>query len=96
MDIKIDESSHKATPTIFQKIKYTLCAIGLGVILLQVMLFAISPLLLVSIVVIMDSPYFYGYVIICAILGWLVGEKFNSVLSDNISKWLDIGFWWKL
>ena len=91
MDIKIDEGSHRAAPTFFQIIIHTVSAAFMGVIFLQVLFFALTPLAIDgSIVLYLTHPLFITYVVCCALMGWFFGEHFIGFLSDKSSDWWDL------
>lgn len=86
-DIFIDESKHVTDPGSLQRLRNSLYAIAMGIIFAQVMLFAFK---MGSIILWYDNVIFISFLIICAILGWVVGEKFIQTLSNKSDDWWDI------
>jgi hypothetical protein len=83
-EIKIDESSLVAETSIFSRFLNALYAVVLGIVLVQVYYFFTGA---GSVVVLFDSLFFLGYLGVCAILGWIVGENFIAWLKDEIGNW---------
>src|SRR5690554_359536 len=91
--IIIDESTHRAVPTIFQRIWHSILATFFGAILSQVMLFAFKG---GSLVLLINNYMFIAYLIGCAIFGAVYGDRFISTIRKHISEWWDLwgGWWW--
>jgi|AntRauTorcE11898_2_1112593.scaffolds.fasta_scaffold65127_2 hypothetical protein len=87
-DIQIDESSHKSAPNILTRLKHTFQALGMAVILAQVLLFAFRY---GSIVLWWDHAIFHIYLVVCSILGWFFGERFIETLGEKSGNWWDLG-----
>ncbi|NGP77384.1 hypothetical protein G3570_12115 [Balneolaceae bacterium YR4-1] len=93
-DIIIDESKHREAPDFFQRLKNSLYAIVMGAVVAQIILFAFR---MVGII------YFFieyleltiVYLSVCAILGWIYGEKFISSLGKEGANWWDLWRMWK-
>lgn len=91
-EIEIDESTHKAIPTLGQRLKDAAWAVVLGIVLVQVFWFwgafrtgsIGSP---TSVVMLMDNPLFLSFLGVCAFLGWFAGPSFHDWLNVKISDW---------
>lgn len=92
--IVIDESKHKALPSTWQRLKNAFGSIIMGVVFAQVMSFAFR----------MGSVIFYflfylkwviAYLLICAVLGWIYGDKFIQTLGEKSSSWWNLWNYWK-
>ncbi|HEX6981899.1 MAG TPA: hypothetical protein VF181_03990 [Balneolaceae bacterium] len=96
-DIFIDESKHRTAPTFFQRIRNTLAAVGMGIIFAQVLLFAFKFFVVSSVVYYF---WFYpllsiAYLIVCAVLGWIYGDKFIQTLSKESANWWNLWGYWR-
>lgn len=91
-EIFIDESKQVAASGLFQRLKNTFMAVVMGIVFAQVMLFAFG---FGSIVLWWDNIIFGSYLIICAILGWIVGEKFIQTLGKKSEDWWDLWGHWR-
>lgn len=90
-EIIIDESKHKEAPGFLVRLKNSLHAIFMGAILAQVMLFAFR---MGSILLWYKNIFFIVYLLGCAVLGWIVGERFIETLSMKSAKWWDLKGRW--
>jgi hypothetical protein len=94
--IIIDESKHKTAPTFLQRLKTTILAVGMGIVFAQVMLFAFWFFFAPSVVYYI---WFYPkisivYLIVCAVLGWIYGDKFIQTLRKESGNWWNLwGYW---
>lgn len=91
--ISIDESKHRTAPTFLGRIRNALVGALMGVVFAQVMLFAFRYF--VSGISVVYYFLFYpllsgAYVIICAVLGWIYGDKFIQTLSKKSADWWNL------
>lgn len=89
----IDESKHRTVPTFFQRVKHVLMAILMSIVFAQVMLFATKTGSVV-IYFLFYTEFFFLYLIVCGILGWVYGDKFVQTLGIKSDEWWNIwGDW---
>ena len=69
-----------------RRCKNTLLAVGLGVLLAQVVFFVIN---LGSVIIWYDSILFIGYLVICGVMGFVAGDRFIERLRIYIDDWWD-------
>lgn len=90
-DLEIDESGHRPLPSIWQRGRQSLWAMVLAVVFLQVLqLYGATrsgSMLPGSVILYFDSPYFWGYLGICGLLGWLYGDRFTGWLNARMGEW---------
>lgn len=91
-NISIDESKHSAVPTFFQRLRNTFIAVVMGIIFAQVVLFAFWK---GSIVLWWNSYIFIIYLIFCAVMGWVIGDRFIETLGKKSSDWWNLWGYWK-
>lgn len=94
-DLQIDETAHVPEPSAFQRVKHALYAVVLGIVLVQMYYFWISFQTgnlgtTFSVVLLADSPYFLGFLAVCALMGWLRGPRFHEWLTLKMSH---LKFW---
>lgn len=87
LNIKVDENNLEEDPSILQRFRNSIYAIFMGAIFAQVMLFAFR---MGSLVIWYDNLIFISYLVVCAIMGWVVGERFIDYLSKKSDNWWDI------
>lgn len=90
-NIEIDDSNPEPVPTLFQRFKNALFSAVLGLILVQMFFFywavrsgTFAPL---SVVIFYKNIYFWVFLGICAIMGWIFGQGFVAKLKDEIETW---------
>lgn len=83
-EIKIDESSLKAEPSISAKFLNALYALILGIVLVQVYYFATHS---GSVIFLFDNILFLSFLAVCAILGWIAGDNFIAWIKNEIGNW---------
>ena len=83
-DLKIDESSLVAETSILSRFLNALYAIVLGIVLVQVFYFFTGS---GSVVVLFNNLFFLAFLVVCSILGWIVGDNFIVWLKDEIGNW---------
>jgi hypothetical protein len=71
-------------PSIGSRIFYSIYAIVLGIVLVQVFYFFTGS---GSVVVLFNNIFFLAYLGVCSILGWIVGNNFIVWLKDEIGNW---------
>lgn len=86
-DLFIDESKHVTAPDFFQRLRNSIYAIFMGAIFAQVMLFTFG---MNSLVIWYDHLLFISFLIVCAVLGWVAGEKFIETLGKKSDEWWDL------
>jgi len=74
----IDQNAHRPVPSFLQRLKHSGLAVGLGALLAQGVLFMIG---FGSIVKWYDNLIFLGFILGCAVLGYIFGERFIETLS---------------
>lgn len=74
----IDENAHRPVPSFLQRLKHSGLAVGLGALLAQGILFMIG---FGSIVKWYNNLIFLGFILGCAVLGYIFGERFIETLS---------------
>lgn len=98
-EITIDESSHKSVRTLFQKMRDAILALGMGVILAQIVIWAFRFGSIVMFFYKGNIVYpivFLVYLAGCAILGWRDGERFIETLNMKAGgwfNWIDWRYW---
>ncbi|NGP89705.1 hypothetical protein [Fodinibius halophilus] len=90
-NIEIDESQLVSPPTFIQRVKHTVYAIILGAVLVQMVSFygaaKSGTFVPGSIVIHFDNFYFWGYLAICGVLGWIAGQNFLEWLKVKMEFW---------
>lgn len=76
---QLNESGHRS-PTIWQRFKNAIIALGMVIILLQIISFN-------SYIAWIDHPVFIIGMVICAILGAWKGERFIEAVNKEIGHW---------
>jgi len=99
-NVNIDESTHSRIPTTFERTKYALFSLLLGVILINIIGFWMFPgpgifgLYMFSQA--HHSIYFLGamtnvavttFLVLCIVFGWFQGQYFTDKLKAYISYW---------
>ena len=84
--MKIDETTHKENPGIFQRVKYGILSGLWGLALSYVILFFIP---FVHFVRIYNHPLYILYIITCILLGLFFGERFIETLAVKTDDWFD-------
>lgn len=92
-EIEIDESELRVVPGFFQRLRNAIIAVGMGIVFAQVMLFAFR--FYGSVISWWNNIIFISYLIICAIMGWILGDKFSLTLREKIGDWWDLWNFWK-
>lgn len=88
-EIVIDESKHTSAPTVFQRIKHILMAVLMGIVFVQVMLFA-SRMGSVVIYFWVYTELALAYLLVCAVLGWFYGDNFVQTLGKKSEGWWNL------
>lgn len=90
-NVEIDETKLTEEPSLVQRLKNTIFAIVLGAVLVQMYFFYGSTksgsFIPTSIFIYFDNFLFIGYLILCGIFGWFVGENFIDWLKVKIDSW---------
>ena len=97
VDISIDESTHRALPTLKERLVYALTSVAFGIILVQVLSFWMFP---VAGLGGLDVLSYFGYdfvgvalvyilafLVVCAVLGWFLGKSFINRLWNYLDYW---------
>ncbi|MDI6402328.1 hypothetical protein QLX67_09990 [Balneolaceae bacterium ANBcel3] len=83
-ELKIDENSMVAEPSIVSRFLNALYAVVLGAVLVQVFfLYGYAR----SVVLLYDNIFFLAFLGVCAILGWILGRNFIVWLKSQIENW---------
>ncbi|PWN07185.1 hypothetical protein DDZ15_05130 [Rhodohalobacter mucosus] len=83
-EINIDEDSLTDEPSIAHRFFYSVYAIILGIVLVQVIFFIFNPT--GSVILLFDNILFLAFLAVCAILGWFSGVNFIARLKNEIGK----------
>lgn len=88
-ELKIDENSMVAETSIVSRFLNACYAIVLGIVLVQVFYVFIGSktLSVFSVVLLFDNILFLAFLVVCAVLGWIVGDNFIVWLKDEIGNW---------
>lgn len=87
-EIIIDESKHTVAPSFFQRLRNSIIATVMGIVFAQVILFAFWGGLILFW---WNNMLFISYLVACAILGWIVGDRFIETLVKKSDEWW--GLW---
>ena len=82
--INIDENSLSYEPSLATRFFYSIYAIILGIVLVQVIYFIFSRT--GSVILLFDNILFLVFLTVCAILGWFTGENIIVRLKNEIGK----------
>ena len=88
-ELKIDENSMVAETSIVSRFLNACYAIVLGIVLVQVFYVFIGSktLSVFSVVLLFDNILFLAFLVVCAVLGWIVSDNFIVWLKDEIGNW---------
>lgn len=93
-DIIIAESSHRPAPTYWQRIKQVAMSVLMGMVFVQVLLFAFR-MVSIAYYFLTYTKVAIAYLLSCGILGWFYGDRFIQTLGKKSEEWWNLWEYWK-